>query len=171
MSFIPIAKKDMVELTGLRGLPVALRPAMIVSVVPGPPTKVETIDGVVNLVRETPEEIGAMLARGGRRLLAGGASYAGLKEAIDSDDLDSFITGDDGKAVWIEALKEVAYGRPRSKLLRLLGIYGELLSPFAFFMAFSPGFKKGAPSPLEAEMLAKGFAKESSGRGIERRHA
>ena len=162
MPLVPIAKKGKLTFKGLRGSSVELRPAMIVSVIAGPPTRIETIDGVTNLVLDTPEEIDAMMAKGGRKLLASPASYAKLKAAIREDDLESYISGEDGKAMWIEALREVSYGSPRSKLFRMLRIYSELLSPFSFIKAFSHGFRSNAPSPLDAEMLAKGYLRDRS---------
>ena len=164
MPLVPLSKMEMLELRGLRGTPVILRPALIVSLTKGPPTRVLTIDGTVSMVKETPEEIVSMIAAGGRKFLPGAAAYAKLKDALKEDELSSFISGDDGKDNWIEALKSVSYGNPRSKLLRMLGIYSEILSPFSFVKAFTMDFKKGALSPFEAEMYSKGFLRESNTR-------
>ncbi len=158
MAFTALSKKATIELTNLRGAPLSLRPATIVSLTAGPPTKVSLIDGSVSLVKESPDEISAMIASAGRKALAGAPSYAKLKEAIAWGNLREFIDGDDGKALWIEALKTVSYEKPRGKLSRMLRIYGGILSPFALIKSLAGGsLGGGAPSPLEAEMLAKGY--------------
>lgn len=164
-----LSKKATIELSSLKGAPISLRPALIVSLESGPPTRVQLLGGAVQLVKESPEEIREAIAKEGRRVLAGGAAYAKLKDAIRDGELESFISGDDGKELWIEALKEVSYGRPRSGFSRLLGIYGSLLSPFSLIKAFSNGAASGAPSPLDAEMMSKGYLRERAKRGSSRR--
>jgi len=148
-------KLKALKLHTLGGKEALIRPALIASMTAGKPeTRIHCIDGSTTLVRESPEQISAMIAAGGSSMLPGSAAYAKLKAHIEEDELSQFIHGDDSKELWIEALRQAAE-KPQSKLAMLLSIYGEMLSPFAFFKSLSGASKR--PSPLEAALNAKGF--------------
>jgi hypothetical protein len=155
-----LERESVLTLTDPRGGPVELRAALLLSLSPGPPTRVETLDGSIRLVKEPPEEIVSMLARLPRRKIPRAAAYAGLAKAAEEGELPSFLSGDDGEGLRLEALRELAYGRPANPLRRLLLIYSELLSPFSLIGVFSSGFRGKGPSPLERAMLDKGYLVE-----------
>ncbi len=166
MPTVPLNRKGSLKLTGGRGAPVELRPSMIVSMLEGDYTCLELVGGGKVFVKESPAQIAALIAGKARKLLAGGASYSRLAESLSTGwpPLAEITSGDDGRAERIEELTTAVYGKSRSSLQRLFGIYSEMLSPFAFFnsLAFR-GAGAQAPSSLEREIATRCYDAQRKG--------
>ena len=157
MPTAPLNKKGTLKLTGIRGGVVEVRPAMLISMRDGDFTCLEMINGCKVFVKEPAAQILSLIAEGAGELLAGAAAYYRLAESLDCGypTLQEIISGDDGKAARIEELTTAAYGKGRSTLSRLFGIYGELLSPFTFVKTLSSGDRGQAPTSLEREIATR----------------